>query len=200
MGPDSTSSDEELAVCVQAGDGAAFEELFERLYGPTRAICRRILGDIEDADDAATETFVRAYVSIASCTYKPERVRRFRSWLFRIATNICYDQLRKRERTPPVVSIEETTAAGEQPGYEWVDSSVRWDPEAISDWRPVGEAYHRLAPAKRVVLAKRFFGGQTWQEVADDMRLTCAQARHLGLNAAQDFAEELARQGITFDS
>jgi RNA polymerase sigma factor (sigma-70 family) len=199
MGPDSTLSDEELAVCAKAGDGGAFEELFEGLYGPTHAICRRILGDIEDANDAATETFVRAYVSIASCTYKPERVRRFRSWLFRIATNTCYDELRKRGRTPPVVSIEETTAAGEQPGYEWVDSSVRWDPEAISDWHPVGEAYDGLDPAKRVVLAKRFFGEQTWQEVADDMGLTYAQARYLGVNAAQDFAEELARRGITFD-
>lgn len=195
----STLSDEELALCAKAGDGEAFEELFKRLYVPTFRICLRPLGDVEDAHDATMETFVRAFIAMGKCTYKPERVRLFRSWLFRIATNVCLDVLRKRERTPFTVPLHEATAGGEEQDYEWVDCNVKWDPEAISDWRPVREAYDELDPLERVALAKRFFAEETWKEVADDMELTYSQARYLGIKAARHFAENLARRGITFE-
>lgn len=77
---------------VKAGHQESFTFLVEKYQNPVYNLCYRMLGNPGDAEDAAQETFLRAYRAIAR--YDPDR--KFSTWLLSIATNYCIDQLRKR--------------------------------------------------------------------------------------------------------
>lgn len=86
---------------VQMGDAQAFTTLVETYQRPVFNLCYRMLGDAQDAEDAAQETFLRAYKSLRSY----DRSRSFSTWLLSIAAHYCIDQIRKRRY--PVVSVED---------------------------------------------------------------------------------------------
>jgi RNA polymerase sigma-70 factor (ECF subfamily) len=77
---------------ARRGDEAAFEQLVESYQMPLFNLCRRMLGEAGEAEDAAQETFLRAYLHLWS--YDPSRG--FKNWLFAIATHYCIDCLRRR--------------------------------------------------------------------------------------------------------
>lgn len=88
-------------IQAQKGDPQAFAELVERHQRHVYNLCYRMLGNIQDAEDAAQETFLRAYRSLKR--YDPNRP--FSTWLLSIAAHYCIDQMRRQRR--PVVSIED---------------------------------------------------------------------------------------------
>jgi len=79
-------------LAAQAGDQAAFGRLVEAYQKPVYNLTYRMLGNPEEAEDAAQEAFLRAYANLAS--YDP--TRKFSSWLFSIAGHHCIDRLRRR--------------------------------------------------------------------------------------------------------
>jgi RNA polymerase sigma-70 factor, ECF subfamily len=83
------------------GDSAAFTWLVETYQRPVYNLCYRMLGNAEDAEDAAQETFLRAYKSLRR--YDPSRP--FPTWLLSIAAHYCIDQLRRKD--PAVTSIDD---------------------------------------------------------------------------------------------
>lgn len=83
------------------GDPQAFAQIVDRYQKPVYNLCYRMLGNAEDAEDAAQETFLRAYRSIR----RYDRNRSFSSWLLAIAAHYCIDQYRRRKLT--TVSVEE---------------------------------------------------------------------------------------------
>lgn len=86
---------------VRQGDGNAFTQLVETYQKPVYNLCYRMLHNAEDAEDAAQETFLRAYKNMRR--YDPNRP--FSTWLLSIAAHYCIDQIRKRRMT--VVGIED---------------------------------------------------------------------------------------------
>ena len=80
---------------ARAGDQTAFTTLVEAYQTPIYNLCYRMLGEAGEAEDAAQETFLRAYSQLAS--YDPSRP--FKTWLFSIANHHCIDRLRKRRLT-----------------------------------------------------------------------------------------------------
>ena len=109
MGP---PSDDELIRRFLAGDTGAFAGLVERHRGRVYNVCLRLLGDADDAADAAQDTFV-------SVLTKLDRFRgdaAFTTWLHRIAVNACYDVARKRRRQPMLRLAGETDAGIEEAG------------------------------------------------------------------------------------
>jgi RNA polymerase sigma-70 factor (ECF subfamily) len=91
---ESEPSDAELMVQAQASSDRAFKELFGRHYAAVRALAARILCDLSAAEDVAQETFVR-FARELSAIKEPSGLR---SWLFRVAANLCRDYLRSRTR------------------------------------------------------------------------------------------------------
>jgi RNA polymerase sigma-70 factor (ECF subfamily) len=85
------SGAEELAV---AGDEAAFTSLAERHRRELHVHCYRMLASFDEAEDAVQETFLRAWRGRDGF----EGGSLFRAWLYRIATNVCLDMLRRRSR------------------------------------------------------------------------------------------------------
>src|SRR5438876_4998892 len=75
-------------------DATALSILYEQFRRPIHAYVYRLLGNQEDADDVTQEVFVRACTSWDGL-YERERLS---PWLYRIATNLCVDQLRRRKR------------------------------------------------------------------------------------------------------
>ena len=81
-----------LIDAAKSGDQEAFRQIVERYQGAVYNLAYRMLGDPEEAEDAAQEIFVRLYRQLDR--YDPER--KFSTWTLAIATNYCIDQLRRR--------------------------------------------------------------------------------------------------------
>ena len=79
-------------ILAQKGDVDAFTELVNAYQTAVYNLCYRMMGDPHEAEDAAQETFIRAYKSLK--TYDNQRA--FSTWLLSIAAHYCIDQLRKK--------------------------------------------------------------------------------------------------------
>src|SRR3970282_826626 len=81
----------------QRGDLDAFNALVLAYQGQVYGVCLRMLGSPQPAEDATQEAFIAAFRAVP-------RFRRgsLRAWLFRIAANVCYDELRRRRSRPQV--------------------------------------------------------------------------------------------------
>lgn len=78
---------------VMKGDQDAFAEIVELYQHQLFQICYRMLGNRHEAEDIAQEAFTRAYVNIHTF----DQNRKFSTWLYRIATNLCIDRIRKKK-------------------------------------------------------------------------------------------------------
>jgi RNA polymerase sigma-70 factor, ECF subfamily len=101
---------DELALIQEArrGDLNAFNRLVLAHQDSVYNQAYRVLGDVQAADDAAQEAFISAYDNL-----KTFRGGSFRSWLLRIVTNLCYDELRRRKRRP-TTPLEPLDDAGDE--------------------------------------------------------------------------------------
>jgi RNA polymerase sigma-70 factor (ECF subfamily) len=90
-----------LAFC--AGDGAAFDALFNRWAAPLLRYLERMLRDSAAAEELVQEVFLRVHG--ARQRYQPEA--RFSTWLYRIATNLALNELRRPRRREPHASLDE---------------------------------------------------------------------------------------------
>jgi RNA polymerase sigma-70 factor (ECF subfamily) len=83
-----------LVAAAAEGDEAAFERLIGPHRGEIHALCYRMLGSLHDAEDASQEAFLRAWRAIG----RFERRSSVRTWLHRIATNVCLDEIAQRPK------------------------------------------------------------------------------------------------------
>jgi RNA polymerase sigma-70 factor (ECF subfamily) len=96
-GPVGMLPHDSLVARAAGGDDAAFRLLFERHAGPIRRFLRDLLRDDAAADDATQETFVRAHRRLHTLAADQKLL----PWLFGIARNVFYEQLRARNRPRP---------------------------------------------------------------------------------------------------
>ena len=97
--PDITTPDDRALVsAAQDGDRAALDTLLRRHYDRVFALCRRITGSDADGADAAQE----ALLAIVRGLPRFDGRAQFSTWAYRVTTNVCLDELRKRKRRPIV--------------------------------------------------------------------------------------------------
>lgn len=102
-------ADEALVARAVAGDRAALDALLRRHYDRIAALCRRLVGSEADAHDATQEALCAIVRGLAGF----DGSARFSTWAWRVATNACLDELRRRARRPaPALPAAEVAAAG----------------------------------------------------------------------------------------
>jgi RNA polymerase sigma-70 factor (TIGR02960 family) len=87
---------ETLIARARAGDGDAFSELVDPYRGELQLHCYRILGSLQDAEDALQETLLAAWLGFAGFEGRAS----VRTWLYRVATSRCLNMLRSASRRP----------------------------------------------------------------------------------------------------
>lgn len=78
---------------VLKGDQSAYADIVSLYQQSLYQVCYRMLGNKEEAEDAAQEAFIKAYIHLHTYDQK----RKFSTWLYRIATNLCIDRIRKKK-------------------------------------------------------------------------------------------------------
>ena len=157
-------SDRHLAKLARGGNGQAFDVLLERHHASVHRLCWSMLGHAPDADDAAQETFVRAYQSLG----RYDSTRAFSPWLRGIAANVCMQALRRRSRrSDRQISLDaqprEPAAPAEPERPELAD-------EALEALASIEETY-------RLPLTMFYLGEVTVAEVAEALEITAGAAR-----------------------
>jgi RNA polymerase sigma-70 factor (ECF subfamily) len=100
--------DRALVARASAGDRRALDVLLDRHADRIHAVCRRVVGNADDALDATQE----AMIAVARGIGRFDGRAAFTTWIYRIATNAALDELRRRSRRPqPRETLPEPTAA-----------------------------------------------------------------------------------------
>jgi RNA polymerase sigma-70 factor (ECF subfamily) len=177
--------DRALVERCQAGDSAAFGNLYARYYERLLRFCLRRLNDRHEAEDAAQEAFARAWKALPRFAGE----RRFYPWLTVIAGNICTDMLRRRSRSTPTDDLELT--AQHPVGVVQEDTSEELVLAAV-DGELVNRALDRLSTRHRHVLAMREGSGWTYQQIADHEGVEIGTIETLLWRARQALKREFA--------
>ncbi|MFC2015554.1 RNA polymerase sigma factor [Chloroflexota bacterium] len=152
--------DQERAWIEQAlqGDRSAFGQLVRAYERPVYNLTYRMLGNSAEAEDAAQETFLRAYSKLA--TYQPGR--KFVNWLLSIASHHCIDRLRRNSRAPQL-SLEEPLPP------RWLASDTE-PPDQVLDRKRERERVRKvletLPPDYRAAIVLRYWYGLSYAEIA----------------------------------
>ncbi len=152
-----TVSETDLVASAQNGDRNAFSDLVRIHAQGVRNVIYRMCGDIQLAEDAAQEAFIRAWQNLSS--YRPQTP--LRNWLYRIAVNAGTDMLRKEKRILPD-DIENMHLTDGQPGLETL----------VSQQERTGliqKAILSLPEASRAVLVLREYEGLSYQEISSTL-------------------------------
>jgi RNA polymerase sigma-70 factor, ECF subfamily len=177
--------DQERAWIEQAleGDRTAFGHLVKAYERPVYNLTYRMLGNAAEAEDAAQETFLRAYKKLA--TYQPER--KFVNWLLSIASHHCIDRLRRRNRAPQLsldgpLPPEWTTSESPRPDQEVSQKQSR---------EQVRQVLETLPADYRAAVVLRYWYGLSYREIATTMDTTESAIKSRLHRARRMMAQEL---------
>jgi len=148
-------SETELILKARDGDRNAFNELVRIHAQGVMNVIYRMCGDAQIAEDAAQETFIRAWSHLGSFRVDSS----LRNWLYRIALNAATDMLRREKHILPN-NMDDFSFADPQPGPEGV--YLQEERTAM-----VQAAIQSLPDASRAVLVLKEYEGLSYREIAD---------------------------------
>jgi len=164
--------DEAMAWVARAQQGSdeAFTQIVETFQRPVYNLCYRMLGEPEAAEDAAQETFLRAYQHLNR--YDP--MRPFATWLLSIAAHYCIDRLRRSRFS---ISIDQTQ---EEWGFEQSDADTP-NPESEAIYseqrRQIQGLIKHLDAVDRAVIVMRYWQDCSEVEIAETLNLTASAVK-----------------------
>lgn len=158
--PETSRMEPKIILAAQQGDKLAFAQIVAEFQTPVFNLAYRMLGNRNDAEDAAQETFLRAFAQLK--TYDPNQS--FGTWLLSVAAHYCIDRLRRRK-------------------FQWLSfDDPRWDesaPSLISDLpspessalarereEEVQKGLQKLPPHYRMVLALKYWNEMSLEEIS----------------------------------
>ena len=172
----------EWVQAAMGGDQDAFAELVYTYQDAVYNLCYRILGERTEAEDAAQEAFLRAYLNLQR--YDPSRS--FKTWVLTIASNHCIDRLRRRRMT--LLSIDDPlpnlSLSGDEPEPE--DESILREQSA-----EIQAILGQLNPDYRAAVVLRYWYDFSYSEIADVLETTESAIKSRLFRARQILAEKL---------
>lgn len=153
---------------AKAGDIAAFEQLIESYQKKIFNIALRMLGNYDDAGDLSQEVLIRIYKSIGS--FKEQSS--FSTWIYRITTNVCLDEIRKRKNRK-IISLDEEIRLEDGEMKRQIESdepSPEETAEAKDLKKIVNDAIGKLSEEHRIVIVLRDLQGLSYEEIAEVLK------------------------------
>src|SRR5436305_1804003 len=185
MNEPTRTTDQRLLLAAQAGDERAFQRLVEPYGHALEVHCYRMLGSAQDTEDVVQETLLRGWRALDR--FEPRA--QFQTWLYRIATNACLDELERRPRRPELIDPFPDRPLGETeaPAY---DPAARY---AIREGMELAlvRAIQQLPGRQRPVLIFRDVLGWSAPEVAELLDSTVASVNSALQRARATIEEHL---------
>ena len=194
------TSEEDCIKMARAGDQSAFGRLVVSYQTPVYNLTYRMLGNAAEAEEAAQETFLRAYTHLGS--YDPKR--RFSSWLLSIASHYCIDRLRRRRITwlPLEDEIATVDGTGEptpriqgEGATEINLASDTPNPESLVVQKEREACIQRLladlSPKDRAAITLRYWYDCSYEEIAETLDLTVSAVKSRLHRARRALAERV---------
>jgi len=180
-----------LIRAAQAGDHDAFERLVRNYDQSVLRLAMNLLKSPDDAHDIYQEAFLRVYRNLDSFRFDCS----FHTWLYRIVTNLCLDQLRKRKvrkTEPSVVS----TPDGEVDRLETTpESRPQSDPQrsllSTEIKRRIEHVLSGMSPRERMVFEMRHYQGMRLRAIGDALGTTEEAAKNCLFRATQKMRTSL---------
>jgi RNA polymerase sigma-70 factor (ECF subfamily) len=167
----------------QRGSDEAFAKLVQAYQTPVYNLCYRMLGEAEAAEDAAQESFFRAYQNILR--YDPQRS--FATWLLSIAAHYCIDCLRRRRFTTLSIDDDDDEHPMELPDQ----SALNPESEAVhrEEQEQMQKVLRSLNPTDRAAIILRYWYDFSEVEIAENLSLTVSAVKSRLHRARRDLAK-----------
>lgn len=151
---------------VKKGDQAAFEDVVKIFQNRIYHHCFRMIGNAYEAEDLAQEAFIRAYMNISSFDHH----RKFSTWLYRIATNLTIDRLRKRK--PDYYLDAEIKGTEGLNMYSQLQTNERLPEEEVESLELQNHIHQEIAslpPLYRSIIILRYLEEFSLKEISEIM-------------------------------
>lgn len=187
-------TDEILITQSQEGQLDAFNQLVLRYQNLVYSVAYRMMNDEPSASDITQDTFIKAYQRLDTF-----RGGNFKAWLTRIASNLCYDELRRHKRRPQTYLEDMSPEDSDDPAPIPSDADT---PEEVAQQLELQQAIQHCISAlkddQRTVLVLSDVQGMSYQEIADTtdvqigtVKSRLSRARLAVRNCLQGFSELL---------
>ncbi|HEX6544176.1 MAG TPA: RNA polymerase sigma factor [Ktedonobacterales bacterium] len=165
---DVMSQSKEQAAVAREEKEALLTAVYHEYSGQIHSYASRLLGNMEDADDITQEVFIRVHGHLAELR-DPARIK---SWLYRIATNLCMDQLRRRSRTRRIFGIAvplggESDDGDHTPAREVANPGSSAPIDQVAERDHIAGALREMPPKYAVCLMLHSAQGLSYREIAD---------------------------------
>jgi RNA polymerase sigma-70 factor (ECF subfamily) len=170
-----------LVAAAQAGDRRALDQLLRREQPRIHTLCRRMTGNDTDALDAAQD----ALIAIVRGLPRYDGRAAFSTWAYRVATNACLDELRRRKRRPVPV---DDTALSTRP------SAAADVGEQVTQRSALDDALATLSPEFRAPLVLRDVLGLDYHAIAETLEIPPGTVRSRIARARGQLADLLAER------
>jgi RNA polymerase sigma-70 factor (ECF subfamily) len=194
--PDETQvSDWRLLSLTAEGDEDAFRALVERHQDRLVGLCQRLLGDRDEALDAAQEVFLKTYTQAGSLQPKGQLF----TWMYRVATNLCLNRIRRRKLARFLSLTPDPRDEG--PSLDPVDRA----PDAFATlearrrWKRTLEEIEALPESQRVVLILARFEGLPYRQIGEILGISegAVESRLFRAMRHLQEAQESATSGVS---
>ena len=187
------AEDDELIRAAQAGDRASFDSLVRRYDRSVLRLALHMLGQEQDAQDVHQEAFIKAYRHLANFRFECS----FYTWLYRIVTNLCLDQLRRRKsrREDPSTALD---SGGEEMDLlaNISDDRAMANPARELERKVMNEAIQdalgKLTPRERVVFELKHYQGLKLRTIGEMLSTTEETAKNTLFRATRKLRASLA--------
>lgn len=180
-------TDDQLIKKFLNGEAHAFNTLVWRWEKCLYNFMLRYIGDREESKDLCQKTFIRVYHNL----HRLRDTRKFSSWIYQIAVNICRDELKRRKRNPmfSLESLQEANSGQSNSKIE-IGSNMTKNPDEEAQNRDLRDILNRALQAipeeQRVVIIMKEYQGLKFTEIAEALQTsvnTVKSRMYYGLNA-----------------
>ncbi len=187
------AEDDELIRAAQRGDRTAFDALVRRYDRSVLRLALHMLGNEEDAQDVHQEAFIKAYRHLSNFRFECS----FYTWLYRIVTNLCLDQLRRRKsRREDPATVTDTAGDEIDLMANVQDERAAADParelERKHQQAAIQSALGELTPRERMVFELKHYQGLKLRTIGEMLSTTEETAKNTLFRATRKLRARLA--------